>query len=169
MVSVHQLPPCVPFSVSIFRGAIGFVRRVRIERLSVGWYILPVHNGIHCHTIVAIVHSITVWERLASSGMLSVRDSLVAIIRRGGRETQSVVQKSLSRNYRRGVLRKQGNGESYSTLRFIYCRLVGVQLISVSLAVMPLILLSFSTELSMSSSWLNPLNDATTSNSPGTR
>src|SRR5205807_362062 len=33
----------------------------------------------------------------------------------------------------------------------------------------PLILLIFSTEFSMSSSWLKPLNEATTSNSPGIR
>ncbi len=65
---------------------------------------------------------------------------------------------------------KRGAGESCPGSPFSYSgRLEGVQLMSVSLAVIPLMLLSFSTELSMSSSWLKPLNEATTSNSPGTK
>src|SRR5437667_12914073 len=66
--------------------------------------------------------------------------------------------------------KQRGTGESCPDSPFSYSgRLEGVQLMSVSLAVIPLMLLSFSTELSMSSSWLKPLNEATTSNSPGTK
>src|SRR6266704_1456179 len=65
--------------------------------------------------------------------------------------------------------KKIGGSWKASLVRDFYGWLVGVQVMSVSLAVTPLILLIFSTEFSMSSSWLKPLNEATTSNSPGIR
>src|SRR4029077_19384752 len=64
---------------------------------------------------------------------------------------------------------KWEGGARLGALRFVYAWLLGVQEMSVSLAVIPLMLLSFPTEVSISSSWLKPLNEATISYSPGMR